>query len=361
MNEFWSNEYLGISLSKWIAVAVIITTLLAANIVNHLIKRKHKMQAEKNTGTFSYFLKSMLRKTLIPLLTFIIIYYSVRYLVDNSRVLSVMHTIMLLLVSFFVLRTLSGIIHFIVLVFFSKQEDGDLKQKQAGGLITVIKGIIWIMGAVFVLNNLGYNVTTIIAGLGIGGIAIALAAQTILGDLFSYFVILFDRPFEIGDFIIVDSDMGVVEYIGIKTTRLRTLSGEQLICSNKALTDARVHNFKRMEKRRVVFSIGVTYQAEAAMLRKIPKIVENIITAQQDVTFDRGHFSAFGPSSLNFEFVYYILSSDYNMFMDRQQAIYLEIFSAFEKNNIDFAYPTSTVFVNNQQVPENHQPVFQHQ
>ena len=166
------------------------------------------------------------------------------------------------------------------------------------------------LGIVFLLDNLGYNVTTIIAGLGIGGIAIALAAQAILGDLFSYFVILFDRPFEIGGFIIVDDKMGVVEYIGIKTTRLRTLGREQLVCSNKDLTDSRVHNYKCMEKRRVVFSVGITYKATAETLETIPQLVKDIITRYDDVVFDHGHLSGFGNFSLNFEFVYYILSSD---------------------------------------------------
>ncbi|RYF96717.1 MAG: mechanosensitive ion channel, partial [Chitinophagaceae bacterium] len=164
--------------------------------------------------------------------------------------------------------------------------------------------------------------------------------------LFSYFVILFDRPFEIGDFIIVDDKMGVIEYIGVKTTRLRTLGGEQLICSNKDLTESRVHNYKRMEKRRVAFQIGVTYQTDPDTLEAIPNMVRSIIDSKKDVQFDRGHFSAFSDSSLNFEFIYFILSADFTVFMNTQQQVFFEIYRLFNEKGISFAYPTQTLFVN---------------
>ncbi|MCH5598085.1 mechanosensitive ion channel family protein [Niabella ginsengisoli] len=248
----------------------------------------------------------------------------------------------------FALRLINAVIEYAILSFLKTKEDGDIKQRQAKGLLVIVKVIVWIFGIVFLLDNFGYNVTTIVAGLGIGGIAIALAAQAILGDLFSYFVILFDRPFEIGDFLVVDDKVGTVEYIGIKTTRLRTLQGEQLICSNKDLTDSRVHNFKEMEKRRVVFALGVTYQTDAETLAQIPELVKEIIEKNEDVVYDRGHFSGFGDFSLNFEFVYYMLSSDFNIHMDTQQRIYLDIYREFEKRNIEFAFPTQTLFVNNE-------------
>ncbi|MNR00085.1 Low conductance mechanosensitive channel YnaI [compost metagenome] len=166
-----------------------------------------------------------------------------------------------------------------------------------------------------------------------------------MGDLFSYFVIFFDRPFEIGDFVQLGPDNGVIEYIGIKTTRIRTLSGEQLICSNTDLTNSRLRNYKRMEKRRIVFSLGVTYQTTHSQLSEIPIIVKEIIASKSQLQFDRGHFSGYGDFSLNFEFVYYVLDADYNLYMDNQQEVYLEIFSAFEKVGIDFAYPTQTLIM----------------
>lgn len=351
MNEFWQQEYFGNSVLKWVsAIGIVGAGMLVICMVKlFLLKRLAVLSRSTSTTLDDFFLK-LFQGVLIPFVYFLVIYEGLLYVAVTQRMLIVLHNLLLVVSAFFILRAITSTLQYLVGVFLGKQEEGELKQKQARGLIIIVKGIVWILGIVFVLNNLGYNVSTIIAGLGIGGIAIALAAQTILGDLFSYFVILFDRPFEIGDFIIVDDKMGVVEYIGIKSTRLRTLSGEQLICSNKNLTDARIHNFKRMEKRRVVFTLGVTYQTTAETLKSIPPMVKNIISKQSDTVFDRGNFSGFGDFSLNFEFVYYILSSDYNLYMDRQQAIYFEIFKAFEKNNIRFAYPTQTVFVTGESV-----------
>jgi small-conductance mechanosensitive channel len=203
-----------------------------------------------------------------------------------------------------------------------------------------------LLALVFLLDNLGIKISAVVAGLGIGGVAVALAAQAVLADLFSYFVIFFDKPFEIGDFIIVGDKMGSVEYIGIKTTRLRALGGEQLVFSNHDLTNSRVHNYKKMDKRRIVFKVGVVYQTSAEQLKRIPGMIKEIIVAQQDATFDRGHFAAFGDSSLDFEFVYYVAGSDYTKYMDVQQAINLAIFETFEREHIDMAYPTQTLYIN---------------
>jgi len=218
--------------------------------------------------------------------------------------------------------------------------------RQINGITLIFNFIIWVVGFVFLLDNLGFEISAVIAGLGIGGIAIALAAQAILGDLFSYFVIFFDRPFEIGDFVNLGGEfVGTIEYIGIKTTRIRSLSGEQIVASNTDLTNSRVRNFKRMERRRVVFKLGVIYQTTAEQLEEIPKIVREIIESKEDTVFDRGHFAAYGDFSLNFEFVYFIIGPDYVKYMDTQQKINMEIYRTFENKGIEFAYPTQTLFV----------------
>ncbi|MCK4428221.1 MAG: mechanosensitive ion channel family protein, partial [candidate division Zixibacteria bacterium] len=191
----------------------------------------------------------------------------------------------------------------------------------------------------------GFKISTVIAGLGIGGIAVALAAQAILGDLFSYFSILFDRPFEVGDFIILDDYLGTIEHIGIKTTRVRSLGGEQLVFSNADLTNSRLRNYKRMAKRRVVFKLGVTYQTTLEQVKEIPTIIKNIIQNITDTVFDRAHFSSYGDFSLVFETVYYVLSRDYNKYMNIQQEINFAIKEEFEKRGIEFAYPTQTLFL----------------
>lgn len=190
------------------------------------------------------------------------------------------------------------------------------------------------------LANLGVEVTPLITGLGIGGIAVALAAQSILVDLFGSLTILLDKPFLVGDFIIVGDQMGTIEKIGIKTTRVRALSGEQLVFSNTDLLSSRIRNFKRMYERRVVFSVGVVYETPVEKLQRVPEIIRQSILTQQQTRFDRAHFNTFGAYSLNFEAVYFVTTPDYNRYMDIQQAINLELVRRFGEEHIEFAYPT---------------------
>ena len=204
---------------------------------------------------------------------------------------------------------------------------------------------LWVLVALVALDTAGVDITALVAGLGVGGIAVALAVQNILGDLFASLSIVLDKPFVIGDFIIVGEMMGTVEHIGMRTTRVRSLSGEQLIFSNDDLLSSRIRNYKRMHERRALFRFGVTYQTPRDQLAAIPEMVREIIESHDDTRFDRAHFAGFGDSALDFEVVYYMLVPDYNTFMDTQQAINLELIGRFEELGIDFAYPTRTVFV----------------
>ncbi|MGD2137645.1 MAG: mechanosensitive ion channel family protein [Gammaproteobacteria bacterium] len=206
--------------------------------------------------------------------------------------------------------------------------------------------VLWVVVLLLVLDNLGVDVTALIAGLGIGGIAVALAVQNIFGDLFASLSIVLDKPFTVGDFLIIDDFLGSVEYVGLKTTRIRSLSGEQLIFSNADLLGSRIRNYGRMFERRVVFALGVTYQTPRDKLARIPGIIRESIEEQDKVRFDRSHFKAYGDFSLNFETVYYVLAPDYNLYMDIQQAINLRIHERFEQEGIEFAYPTQTLFIN---------------
>ena len=207
------------------------------------------------------------------------------------------------------------------------------------------KLLVWTVFLLAALQNLGVNVTGLVAGLGVGGIAVALAVQNILGDLFASLSIVLDQPFVIGDFVIVGDHLGTVEHIGLKTTRIRSLSGEQIIFANSDLLKSRIRNYKRMFERRVVFSLGVTYQTSHDKLAGLPDVLKGIIEAQEGVRFDRAHFQAFGDSALLFEIVYYVLDPDYNRYMDIQQAINLAIHRRFEVDGVDFAYPTQTLFL----------------
>lgn len=212
-------------------------------------------------------------------------------------------------------------------------------------LRTVIKIGLWSFGFILALSNIGVNITSLIAGLGVGGIAVALAAQNILADMFSAFSIFIDKPFQVGDYIVVGNESGIVEDIGLKTTRLRTLHGEQLVISNRELTSVRIQNFKQMERRRVVFTLGVEYGLSEDTLRSIPEKIQAIVGKESGAEFGRCHFSEYGPSSLDFETVFYVNSADYVQYMDVKQRIFLDIYAQFDKDRIAFAFPTQTLHV----------------
>jgi small-conductance mechanosensitive channel len=209
----------------------------------------------------------------------------------------------------------------------------------------IVRTLIWALVLLLTLDNLGVNITALVAGLGITGIAVALAVQNVLGDLLASLSITLDRPFVIGDFLVVDEFMGTVEYIGVKSTRLRSLGGEQIIMPNANLLSSRIRNFTRMSERRVVFTLGVTYETPRATLERIPPAIRSIVQAENDVRFDRAHFFRFGPASLDFEVVYFVLSPDYNRFMDVQQSINLKVMELFEREGVQFAYPTQRLLL----------------
>jgi len=205
--------------------------------------------------------------------------------------------------------------------------------------------VLWSLVFLLILDNLGLNVSALIASLGIGGIAVALAVQNILGDLFASLSIAIDKPFVIGDFIIVDDLMGSVEHVGLKTSRIRSLGGEQIVFSNNDLLKSRIRNYKRMQQRRVVFAIGVTYDTPKAKLEAIAPLIRKAIEAQDKTRFDRAHFKGFGAFSLDFEAVYYVNSADYNLYMDIQQGINLQLVDDFTGLAVEFAFPTQTLHV----------------
>ncbi len=208
----------------------------------------------------------------------------------------------------------------------------------------IAKLLLWTVLLLLILDNIGVDVTTLVAGLGVGGIAVALAVQNILGDLFSSLSILLDKPFTPGDFIVVDDLMGTVEHIGLKTTRICSIHGEQIIFSNSDLLQSRIRNYRKMRERRVLFSVGVTYQTPQDKLVAIPGIIEETIKACENVRFERSHFKNFGDYALNFESVYHVSSRDYMAYMNIQQQINYALFKRFQAEGIEFAYPTQTLF-----------------
>ena len=207
--------------------------------------------------------------------------------------------------------------------------------------------VIWIFAVLLILNHLNFNITALVTGLGVGGVAVALAMQNILGDLFASLSIVLDKPFVLGDFIVVGDCMGAVEHIGLKTTRLRSLGGELIVFSNADLLKSRIRNYKRMYERRVEFAININYETPLEKLRDIPSMLREAVEAQKPVRFDRSHFKAYGESSLIFEVAYYVLSADFGVYMDIQQAINIQMFRRFHQEGINFSYPTRTLHLKN--------------
>ena len=205
--------------------------------------------------------------------------------------------------------------------------------------------VLWTMVVLLMLDNLGINVTALVAGLGVGGIAVALAVQNILGDLFASLSIVLDKPFVIGDTINVDNFTGTVEHVGLKTTRIRSVNGEQLIFSNSDLLKARMRNYKRMQERRVVFNIGVLYQTPPEKLEKVPELVKQIVADTPYARFDRTHLLSLGDSALVFEAVYWILDSDYGRYVNAHHRINIELVRRFAAEGIGFAYPSQSLYV----------------
>ncbi|MFC1501469.1 mechanosensitive ion channel family protein [Elusimicrobiota bacterium] len=329
----------------FISVGIFFACLFSVLLLNYIVIRRLEFLAKKTTTSMDDFIVRQLNKNVIPLLYFGSFALSTKYLNVQARIDEFINMLAVGLFIFFGTKMLLETINYVIEQYFTKRRGVSKDDSGVKGFIFTIKTVVIGIAAFLVLDNLGVKISALIAGLGIGGIAVALAAQSVLADVFSFVTILFDRPFETGDFIIVDDYLGTVEHIGLKTTKIRSLGGEQLIFSNTMLTNSKIKNYKRMEKRRVVFKLGLTYQTKADGLKTAVKTVEEVIKNVKDTIFDRAHFHSYGDFSLNIEVVYHVLGSDYNKYMDIQQEINLKIKEEFEKQNLEFAYPTQTVFV----------------
>ncbi|MEO6546368.1 MAG: mechanosensitive ion channel family protein [Ferruginibacter sp.] len=340
---FWGNTLLDYG---FVAVGILLTWLVIKLIKRRLLVLLKKLTA-RSTTKLDDMLVEVAEMFLIPYLYLLINYNIIKLLQMSPTVEKLLTAAFMCITTFYAVRLTNYFIQRSVIGYLERKNELPERIKQVSGMLVIVKVIVWGMGGIMLADNLGYDVTTIIAGMGVGGIAIALAAQNILGDLFSYFVIFFDKPFEIGDFIVMDSNSGIVEKIGIKSSHVRSLDGQQLVMPNAEMVKSVIHNYKRLKRRRIVFSVGVVYSTSSIMLRSIPHIAEDIIRIQPAVSFDRAHFKSFGDFSINFEIVYYVESADYLLYMNTHQNICLNIFEKFEEEGIEFAFPTQTLFIQN--------------
>ncbi len=343
-----SYEFLGNNLTYWIiGLVVAISLLIILRILKGLLVHHFNILAQKTDTDIDDLIVDLLNKTNFLLLFILSLYVGSYFLVLPENIDKIKTGMAFVVILFQIAIWGSGIINYLVKKTFVTKDtfQTTLTQTQTRAIGFFGKFVLWSALFIIALQNLGINVTSLIAGVGIGGIAIALAVQNILGDLFASVSIMLDKPFIVGDFIIVDEHRGNVENIGLKTTRVRSLSGEQLVFSNNDLLSSRIKNYKQMQERRILFTIGVTYGTPSETLESIPIIIKEIIDKLEKTRFDRAHFKEFGDFSLNYEIVYYMLVPTYIDYVDAQQAINLELYRRFEKEGIEFAYPTQTILL----------------
>ena len=335
------------SVQSWlIALGVTVFAMFVLLLARRLGLARLSALARQTANTWDDGLAEMLSRTRAPFILIVALFLGSLFLNLASEYRQIVYSIAAIAL------VIQGGIWVNRLLLFWLRQDTEQRRKTDPASVAAVSAlgfvgrlILWTVVLLLVLDNLGVDVTALVAGLGVGGIAVALAVQNILGDLLASLSIVLDKPFTIGDFLIIDDYLGSVEHIGLKTTRIRSLSGEQLVFSNADLLGSRIKNYGRMFERRVVFKIGVTYQTPRDKLERIPGLIRAAVEAQAPIRFDRSHFQAFGDFALTFETVYYVLKPDYNIYMDIQQAINLQIHAAFEREGIEFAYPTQTLFL----------------
>ncbi len=324
------------------AAGIVVVGILLAQGIRFFAERPSR----KGTGDEGAVSRALARRTvhglLLPSIYIGSLYVGLTILDLAPKTQRIVDTVALVAASWFLVRYATHSLHVVIAHWLGKRGH-EFSRQRLKPLLVIADVALWISALIFLLDNFGFKISSVVAGLGIGGITVALASQAVLGDLFSYFVILFDRPFEQGDCIVAGDLSGTIEAIGVKTTKLRSLGGELIVIANSQLTNSKVHNYKRMERRRVLFTVSVVYDTPREVLEAIPGILRRAIEAREDTTFDRAHFRGFGASSLDFEIVYFVMSSDYLRYMDIQQAINLDIVGSFAREGVSFAFPTQSI------------------
>jgi len=345
-NSFFQYQVLGNSLKDYIfALFIFLGILVLFKIIQIILLRYFRRLAEKTRTEIDDAFIEIVQKIRPPFYFLLAVYFALKCLEVNFWLAKIFSAVLGVWIIYQIIVSIQVLINRIVKKRIAKDVGSEAAIELLG---KIFKGVLWAIGFLFILSNLGINITSLVAGLGIGGIAVAFALQNILADLFSSFTIFFDKPFEIGDFIVVGDCKGMVERIGIKTTRIRSLQGEELVISNRELTSAKVQNFGKIKERRISMKIGVTYETPGEKLKIIPQIIENIINSVENVRFDRAFFVAFGDFALIYEIVYFVEKPDYLVYLDANQQILLGIKEKFEEEGIEIAYPTQKIYLEKQ-------------
>jgi small-conductance mechanosensitive channel len=355
-DQFLDRVFYHNSMRQWaIALAVALVAFLALLLVRFILVGRLGAAAKRTSTEIDDFLVELVARTRPYFLAATALVFGSRFLVlppTTDRYFDAAFALVLLVqCGLWGAGAVDLWIHRRSGVRTAHQDVASVTTMRALGLAA--KLVLWSIVFITALDKFGVNVTTLVTGLGIGGVAIALAVQNVLGDLFAALSIVFDKPFDVGDAIAVDQAQGTVERIGLKTTRLRSVSVEQIIISNSELLKSRIRNYKRQLDRRVSFNTDVTFDTPPEVLARIPGIIREIISAQQPVRFDRSHFIQYTDSALRIETVYYVLDADYTRYLDIQQTINLELLRRFASEHIEFAFPTRTIIVEEHEAPRD--------
>ena len=342
--QIWNN-------SAWaytLALFVFLGSVIVLKIFQVIILKKLDKLAKKTKTDLDDMLVEIFEGIKPPFYFLFSAFVALRYLSFSDTVNNILFVALIIVITLEIAQAFNKLVDFYTKKYINKSDREEGDKKQAKAMMRILRGfavvIIWVSAILIILSNLGVNITSLVASLGIGGIAIALAVQNVLGDILSSFSLFIDKPFQVGDKIVIGTDSGTVERIGLKTTRLKTLRGEELIVSNKELTTVRVQNMKKLEKRREVFRLGVTYDTPKKKLEKIPDLIKNIVSKHKMAEFGRCIFVEYADSSLIFEVVFNVNTPEMDEFLRIKHAVNLEIYSTFEKEKIEFAYPTQTIY-----------------
>lgn len=348
LTNITQTEFLGITLANWcLALGAITLSFTVARAGIGFVLKNLRRRANRPDAHLSHIAIEVLSSTsnALLLLGAVLIGVGILDLPDRwaSRVSSLWFVVVALQVGLWANRAIA----LAVLRYFKRHSRSEVYTGSALGTLALwgAKVLLWAVVALAMLSNLGVNITAFVASLGVGGIAIALAVQNILGDVFASLSIAVDKPFEVGDFIVVGALAGTVEHVGLKTTRIRSLGGEQIVMANAEMIGSTIQNYKRLQERRIVFKFRLTYGCTPEQVKEVPRQVERIISEQKLARFDRSHFLAFGENALEFETVYIVLDPSYNVYMDVQQAINVQMMEAFADMGVEFAFPTRTLYV----------------
>ena len=340
--QFYHN-----SVRAWLIAGIIFAVIGATLFIARTLLARHLAKvAAQTSNTADDAIVDLLRRTRYFFILTAAIAGASLFLDLPPRALSVGRTLGTIALILQLAIWGNGLITFWFRNYAERKADTDVASRTTIAAFSfVARAILWSMLLLVGLNRLGVDITALITGLGVGGIAIALAVQNVLGDLFAALAIVLDKPFVVGDAISVDTMTGTVENVGLKTTRIRSVNGEQLIFSNTDLLKSRIRNFKRMQERRVVLTIGVSYDTPPDTVARIPDMLREAVESQEQVRFDRSHFMSYGESALNFETAYFVLTTDYLTYANKNQAVNLAVLRRFATEKIDFAFPTRTIVV----------------